>query len=1075
MENQHSLYLPLPARIQAPGFPPPPQTSSTRAPVSAPLRPPQTPVSLGFVKSPPGAPKKLTPQKRRHPHDENALPTFSPSPTRPSPAKKKRASPKSWAQKLDVVFDTLKTLKWSISDLLFYLFRLRDEQNANIHRSHRHAAAVQQFLRGRTRINPSFIVDVWLRSADGRLADGADEHRLMYSTTVDYKSIKPVRPALTSFAVQLARSRLCRESRDALRVPSASRKEHLEWGDIGSGTVAGASALIQDDQPLLWNFMTSYAVGKPISSNEDIPESSRRPVQGVCTHLISTMNYVTAPRSLKSTLVPTLRGLLYFASSVPYDIFGFSSRIAHTPSYSTMFRILQSLSEHEAKVTSEAGRDPTKWGILRMDNVQNYLLQRDPRIGRENTMNIGIAATYFEADDVNPKAYDLADKRRLLALNQRQNVQVYDFVSWMDLDHFDTVLSLQWLRVLADYIPELHKLKEHVSLLYRTRAAKIPLPVKPTKIHPLATSSKNENVTTELKDALVDFFGQIGQLHGDYSQRLLLVGGDGLTYERHLQLKKYLQFHDDAFESCEFIETALEWWHLGWTDLSRICETHWGDPLTRDPSTLGHSATKIGRRTPSNLKKVDYYPSAELVYTTLDIRILDCWRVYFRTEDIFKHFQQLATQGELPDYADLEKIARLLFKTYSSASGIHSAFQDAEDISEWGSAIPLGTPWSTDPDSVLVAKAVAVKKVEITRKVRAGNTGEGKSKGAQKPKVQARPLDAPPVPFKGDRVLAQSIAFMRDALVSREMAYAVAEGDVGRVYEMIKHMLFTFAGSSHSKYTTYLLETICNLELESTPELRLEILKQSLVNMTGRAGTFCASDFLQEYLNRMLEAIVERKGTDYGDKYVREVVARNLHHFARIKLEVRQGEGLAQRSGRHTAPHMKAEVRTLLAEYQRRELHLRRPGRSYTGPDDIFHADDFKKGFNSLQSGRLSNWATETVYHRSVRRTDNVHSTSGPQAPDREVLDNSSNELDISDNETSVQGPAEPLQLAFVTMVDGDMLLTEADPIGAVTEMDFGGAGLGHDEEGLMGMVIDHEGSNFDGYCDVDTQSDGEE
>ena len=43
------------------------------------------------------------------------------------------------------------------------------------------------------------------------------------------------------------------------------------------------------------------------------------------------------------------------------------------------------------------------------------------------------------------------------------------------------------------------------------------------------------------------------------------------------------------------------------------------------------------------------------------------------------------------------------------------------------------------------------------------------------------------------------------------------------------------------------------------------------------------------------------------------------------------------------------------------------------------------------------------------------------------------------------------------------------------TMWDFGGAGLGHDEEGLMGMVIDHEGSNFDGYCDVDTQSDGEE
>ncbi|KAH9943828.1 hypothetical protein B0H21DRAFT_864932 [Amylocystis lapponica] len=54
----------------------------------------------------------------------------------------------------------------------------------------------------------------------------------------------------------------------------------------------------------------------------------------------------------------------------------------------------------------------------------------------------------------------------------------------------------------------------------------------------------------------------------------------------------------------------------------------------------------------------------------------------------------------------------------------------------------------------------------------------------------------------------------------------MAEGDVGRMYEVLKVMLFTFAGSSHSKYTSYLLETICSLELESSPELRETILGQ---------------------------------------------------------------------------------------------------------------------------------------------------------------------------------------------------------------------------------------------------------
>ncbi|KAG1747176.1 uncharacterized protein EDB91DRAFT_1048632, partial [Suillus paluster] len=126
--------------------------------------------------------------------------------------------------------------------------------------------------------------------------------------------------------------------------------------------------------------------------------------------------------------------------------------------------------------------------------------------------------------------------------------------------------------------------------------------------------------------------------------------------------------------------------------------------------------------------------------------------------------------------------------------------------------------------------------------------------------------------FKGDHALAQSIAFIRDALVSPEFAYSVAEGDVGRVYEIrSRHaaaiMLFTFAGSSHSKYTTYLLETVYNIELKCGTDLQLAILKQPLVNVIGKPGSFCAGDVIQEYFNRMLQAIIEREETDYGDTY----------------------------------------------------------------------------------------------------------------------------------------------------------------------------------------------------------------
>ena len=51
-------------------------------------------------------------------------------------------------------------------------------------------------------------------------------------------------------------------------------------------------------------------------------------------------------------------------------------------------------------------------------------------------------------------------------------------------------------------------------------------------------------------------------------------------------------------------------------------------------------------------------------------------------------------------------------------------------------------------------------------------------------------------------------------------------------------MLFTFAGSGHSNYTSYLLEMICEIELESSPALQEAFLLSLLVNATGEKGGF---------------------------------------------------------------------------------------------------------------------------------------------------------------------------------------------------------------------------------------------
>lgn len=115
---------------------------------------------------------------------------------------------------------------------------------------------------------------------------------------------------------------------------------------------------------------------------------------------------------------------------------------------------------------------------------------------------------------------------------------------------------------------------------------------------------------------------------------------------------------------------------------------------------------------------------------------------------MFSYFEALASQELLPSITDLEAAAIQLHRAYSSTTGLHRALRDASSPTDWSKQVPVGTPISN-----------------IVPAIDGGN-------GAEQ--------------FKGDLILARSIAFMRDTLISREAAYAAAEGDAGRLYEVTK-------------------------------------------------------------------------------------------------------------------------------------------------------------------------------------------------------------------------------------------------------------------------------------------------
>ena len=141
-------------------------------------------------------------------------------------------------------------------------------------------------------------------------------------------------------------------------------------------------------------------------------------------------------------------------------------------------------------------------------------------------MNIGIAATYCNFEDINLMAADL-DKIRCVVENQQGNLSVEKLLPMIDQRHLDMFFKLHWLRAVTNSIPELSKWQGHVSMSLCKKAAKLQLPVKPTRVHPLPCSGKNETITTEFKDVLFDFFSQMGQHDEQYNRWLMIAGGDG--------------------------------------------------------------------------------------------------------------------------------------------------------------------------------------------------------------------------------------------------------------------------------------------------------------------------------------------------------------------------------------------------------------------------------------------------------------------------------------------------------------------------------------------------------------------
>ncbi|KAK7447776.1 hypothetical protein VKT23_014034 [Stygiomarasmius scandens] len=172
------------------------------------------------------------------------------------------------------------------------------------------------------------------------------------------------------------------------------------------------------------------------------------------------------------------------------------------------------------------------------------------------------------------------------------------------------------------------------------------------------------------------------------------------------------------------------------------------------------------------------------------------------------------------------------------------------------------------------------------------------------------------------------------------------------------------AGSSHKKYTQYLPISIIDLHLESSKEYREAMLSTAIASLSGLPDTHRAVDILQEWLQRILAAIVQHKGQEFGSSFIHNHVARNLRELGCLKEEITGGVGLEKHSQCRSKPSNNTEIRILLQEYQTSNVHCYQPGRKSTDTD-VSLKTQFMVGLDSFD-GFLRKHTKRMMFMRDV-------------------------------------------------------------------------------------------------------------
>ncbi|KAJ7697092.1 hypothetical protein B0H16DRAFT_1350278 [Mycena metata] len=877
-----------------------------------------------------------------------------------------RAAKRNNFQKMD---DVLRTWGFrSLGEFLTTLFhpRVRGEKD---YRTTRHRHAVAAFLQGETKIAMADVIPLIYTHHKSRPRKiNIADRSAAFSPYKPLSEIRCAAPCLSAWATRTvgdaAYSRvgkMARKPKDGsrnrrhLRASTNGRTpstQVVEWEDV-EFTIDELARQYKTEDEFLW-WLTECMAGS--RKNGKVVVKKTRPHPVIQVGAISS--FITARNQYASGDLGLSIGLWLFATQAHIDVKRVMCRFGYSVSSSTAHRALNTLMDSgfdslRSQVQDATRRTEVEWGKI-SDNIQRYDRVYEHGIGRENELKVGTACTAFRLDDCKPGAFRADDHIKRVIQNDCKNMTTESLMADINWDHIDSITELHYVRVLAEFIPHLKHLSPEISARFRTSLALHRLPPNKTILQPLGTNGERQIENKGYQNGFFDFDQQMG-IEPDKSDNLLSWNrGDGAAHATLMRLKKIQVTTPNIYKSFRNAVSTPEIWHTKATKLNSVASNHYGPTASPDPSSLSRSSNAANMKRPSDLKKCDFYPTSRSMTLIWEAQVLDCWRhvIFIVAIDLLQHFDELVVQDALPSLEDLLEHAHMLHQRYASQAAYERSLDKCEhDEAAPSEKFPQGTAW-TAPWLADVAE------IPTTR-----DLPPPPSTSSKKPSTGPQTHKEPPG-FDGDRVLSNSILFLREFGWWIEMNYAIPEGDVGRLLEILKIFIFTFAGTANQNYVGYMLDLYMLLRFECSPDLRDGLLSKLVFNLQGEAGNFVEADITQEWFNRWLEDIAGRRGGDFDEQFYRRTVAPNVLHFLKMKEDMESAFALKRRGKAHTSPHLRDETQMLLRLYKDEELHKFRSGRS------MGHAavNCFDRGYERLDGGKMNEYIERSTEYAVLLR-----------------------------------------------------------------------------------------------------------